>query len=99
MEAQRATMESDAECEVMMAEVIHKVADKRAEKIKLEGQAEGELAKVYEMERKYEYLNLKLNVTKNLGRNPNVKIYGNASDNAINQMAAYRLLHPKDFGK
>jgi len=34
-----------------------------------------------------------------MGGNKDIKIYGNTSDNAVNQMAAYRLLHPNDFHK
>lgn len=42
---------------------------------------------------------MKLEVLEKMGLNPDIKIYGNTSDNAVNQMAAYRLLHPNDFHK
>ena len=83
----------------MIAEAMAKVADKKSEKLRLEGNLEGELQKVFGMERQYEYLDLKLEVLQSMGGNKDIKIYGNTSDNAVNQMAAYRLLHPNDFHK
>lgn len=69
------------------------VAEKNAEATKIEGQAEAELTKVLGLRRLYEYLNSKLEVIKSMGKNANLKIFGNQHDNVISQMAAYRLLN------
>ena len=68
------------------------VAEKNAESIKIEGTAEGELAKVLGLRRLFEFLNAKLEVIKAIGKNPNLKIYGNTDDSSLSQMAAYGLL-------
>ncbi len=64
--------------------------------MKVEGEAEGQLQKVLGSRRKYEYLNMKLGVIEAIGNNPNIKIFGNQSDNVISQMAAYRMIHPNE---
>lgn len=47
-----------------MAEQENKVAERNAEAIKIEGQAEAELNKVLSLRRLYEYLNKKLDVVR-----------------------------------
>jgi hypothetical protein len=68
------------------------VAEKNAQAIKITGTAEGELQKVLSLRRLFEFLNAKLEVISALGRNPNLKIYGNTDDSSLSQMAAYGLL-------
>ncbi len=53
------------------------VADKNSEKIKVEGNAEGELQKVLQSRRQFEYQTKKLDVVEAIGKNPNIKIFGN----------------------
>ena len=72
---------------------MSQVAEKNAEAVKVEGQAEGELSKVLGSRRLYEYLNTKLKIVKAMGFNPNLKIFGNSNDNVVSQMAAYRLMN------
>lgn len=71
------------------------MAEKNAESIKIEGQAEGELNKVLSLRRLYEYLNKKLDIVRQIGYNPNLKIFGNTDDSSLSQMAAYGLLNTK----
>lgn len=73
------------------------MAEKNAEAIRVEGQAEGELSKVLGLRRFYEYLNAKLDVIKQIGLNPNLKIFGNTDDSALSQMAAYGIFGKKDI--
>ncbi len=68
---------------LVIAEQESKVAEKNADSIKIEGQAEGELSKVLSLRRLYEYLNKKLDVVKQIGLNPNLKIFGNSDDSSI----------------
>ena len=68
------------------------MAEKNAETIKIEGNAEAELKPVLASRRLYEYLNHKLDVIKALGGNPNFRIFGQQSDKVLSQLAAYRLL-------
>lgn len=59
------------------------VANKIADVIKIEGTAEGELAKVLAQRRLYEYLLAKLDVIKGMGSNKHLKIFGNSSDSNL----------------
>jgi hypothetical protein len=89
--------ENEAYCSVKLAEQMNAVADKNAEAIRVEGEAEGQLTKVMQSRRMYEYLNKKLEVLLALAHNKNIKIYGNQSDDKITELAAYRLLNPGDI--
>lgn len=71
------------------------MAEKNAEAVKIEGQAESELTKVLGLRRYYEYLNSKLEIIKQMAGNKNLKIFGNTDDSALSQMAAYGLLGKK----
>ncbi len=95
-EALKIKVDAQAKCQMMMANKMSEVADKNSEAIRIQGTTEGELAKVLASRRQYEFLNKKLDVVKAIGQNPNIKIFGNQSDNVVSQMAAYRLLHPND---
>lgn len=68
------------------------VAFKNADTVKIEGNAEGELKAVLASRRLYAYLNDRLNVIRALAHNKNVKIFGKQNDNALSQLAAYRLM-------
>ncbi len=83
MEAEKMTVENDAYCQKILAAKMNSVADKNAESLKIEGEAEGQLTKVLGSRRKFEYLNKKLEVIEAIGKNPNIKIFGNQSDNVI----------------
>jgi len=91
-EAETTSVTADNESKRIIAQQENVVAEKNAEAIKIEGQAEGELSKVLGLRRLYEYLNAKLDVVRSIGRNPNLKIFGNTDDSALSQMAAYGML-------
>lgn len=92
-EAQTITVQAEGYSNLKTAEVMSQVAEKNAEAVKVEGQAEGELNKVLGSRRLYEYLNTKLQVIRAMGTNANLKIFGNSNDNQLSQMAAYRLMN------
>lgn len=92
-EAEITNVTADNRAKEIIATQENIVAEKNAESIKIEGSAEGELTKVLGLRRLYEFLNAKLEVIKAMGKNPNLKIYGNTDDSALSQMAAYGLLH------
>eukprot|EP00347_Sterkiella_histriomuscorum_P018054 403346966 len=96
-EADTTSIHAENQSKLILAEQENKVAEKNAEAIKIEGIAEGELQKVLSLRRLYEYLNKKLDVVRQIGQNPNLKIYGNTDDSALSQMAAYGLLNKKDI--
>ena len=67
------------------------IADLKAQTIDIIGKGEGQIAKVMQSRRKYEYLNSKMDVIAGFKDNKNLKIFGNNSDDALAQMAAYRI--------
>jgi hypothetical protein len=67
----------------------------KADQIMEEAKVESDIAKVLASRRRFEYLSQKLEVIRALGKNPNIKIFGNQNDNVVSQMAAYRLLQPE----
>lgn len=83
-EAEKIRGNNDAYCQTKLAEQMAAVADKNSESIKIEGDAESQLTSVLKQRREYEYLYKKLEVVKAIGRNSNVKIFGNTNDTAVN---------------
>ncbi|CDW78952.1 UNKNOWN [Stylonychia lemnae] len=92
-EAQTTQVSAENQSKLILAEQESKVAEKNSDAIKIEGQAEGELSKVLGLRRLYEYLNKKLDIVKQMGQNPNLKIFGNSDDSSLSQMAAYGIIN------
>lgn len=84
---------AEGDCQKIQAETQNIVAQKNAESIKIEGAAEGELKGVLGFRRLYQYLNSKLEVIKQMGSNPNLKIFGKSDDSNLAQMAAYSIVN------
>ena len=90
-EAKIITVEAKNTCNKNIANKMLEIADLKAETIGIIGQGEQQIAKVMQSRRKYEYLNGKMDVIKGFKDNKNLKIFGNNQDDALAQMAAYRI--------
>jgi len=66
-----------------MANKMLEIADIKAQTIDVIGKGEGQIAKVMQSRRKYEYLNGKMDVISGFKGNKNLKIFGNNSDDAL----------------
>jgi hypothetical protein len=72
------------------------IADLKAQTIGIIGKGEQSITKVMQSRRKYEYLNGKMDVITGFKDNKNLKIFGNNQDDALAQMAAYRINQDKN---
>jgi len=75
----------------MIAEKQKEIADKNAQIVQAEADAEEEIKDVLAMRRNYQLMNQKLGVLNKMGENGKVKIFGNQNADAITQMAASRI--------
>ena len=73
------------------AQTEKKVAEFKAEEIKITGEAEAKLAKLLENRRGYLINMQKLETIKKLALNKNFKVFGNTKDNLIAMLAANKL--------
>jgi hypothetical protein len=96
-EAKLTLVKADGQCEKVKAEQDNIVAQKNAEAVKIEGQGEADLKGVLGLRRLYQFLNTKLDVVRQMGLNPNLKIFGKSDDSSIAQMAAYNMVSHKDI--
>lgn len=95
-EAQIISVDAKNTCNKSLAAKMLEIADLKAQTIDIIGKGEGQIAKVMQSRRKYEYLNGKMEVIAGFKDNKNLKIFGNNQDDALAQMAAYRINQKSD---
>lgn len=90
-EARVIQVEAKNTCNKNIAKKMLEIADLKAQTIGIIGKGEQSVAKVMQSRRKYEYLNGKMDVISGFQNNKNLKIFGDNQDDALAQMAAYRI--------
>lgn len=84
-------VEAKNECNMKLAAKMLEVSEVKSQTIEIIGTGESQISKVMASRRKYEHLDAKLNVIKAFKSNPNLKIFGDNNDDALAQLAAYRI--------
>lgn len=82
---------AEGQCKKIQANQENEVAQKNAERVLAEGRGEEGLKGVLGLRRQYQQLNKKLDVVKQMGLNPELRIFGHAQDSAMTQLAAYQM--------
>jgi copper homeostasis protein CutC len=82
---------AEGQCKKIQANQENVVAQKNAERVLTEGRGEEGLKGVLGLRRLYTQLNKKLDVVKQMGMNPELRIFGRAEDSAMTQLAAYQM--------